>query len=301
MVVTPFMRALGPLVATGVSEITVTDNIDDESDSLKIRCEFSSSTIDQETTVTVLAGYQEGLLWPLGNYTLQSIEPEQGFETLIFTSAAFTDAMKEKREESYQKTTVKDLVAKIAKRYGLKTKCDMDTKLDHIDQRNESDVALLKRLAQKYNAIFNVKNGVLVFLSKRSDDLPHFVVMASQASQWHFRQSRKFFYRSVRAKYHDPKTGKKVEITVGDGKPVYQMETPCKNKQEALDLAQAKLDQLTARSRTGTVTVEGMNIVAGGKVVCIGFGKADGEYLITQAKHTVHEIFTSTIELEKAV
>jgi phage protein D len=301
MVVTPFIQVLGPLIATGVSEVSVTDNIDDESDSLSMVCEFSSATIDQEMTVTALAGYQEGALWPLGSYVLQSIEPENDREHLIFTSAAFSDEMKKKRDKSYQKLTLKELVGKVAKRYGLEVKCDMEQKLEHVDQRNESDVALLKRFAEKYNAIFNVKNGTLIFLSKKSDELPHFFIYAGQAEQWHFRQSRKFYYNSVRAKYHDPKQNKKIEIVVGKGAPEYRMEIQAKNKQEAKDLATAKLEKLQAKSRTGSVTIEGQNIIAGGKVTCVGFGKADGEYLITKAVHRVGEKFTSTVELEWAV
>jgi len=301
MVLTPFMQALGPLAVSGVGEVVVSDNIDDESDSLSIDCEVSSATIDQEITVTVLAGYQEGMMWPLGSYTLQSIEPKPDGERLIFTSAAFSDEMKKKRDLSYQKLTLKELVGKVAKRYGLKVKCDMEQKLEHVDQKNESDVALLKRFAEKYNSIFNIKNGTLIFLSKGSDALPHFVLVSSNASRWHFRQSRKCYYNSVRAKYHDPKKNKVQEIVAGSGLPEYKLETQCKSKQEAMDLAQAKLERLKAQSKTGSVTVEGMNIVAGGKVTMIGFGKGDGEYLITKAEHRVRDVFTSTIEVEAAV
>ena len=301
MVLTPFMQILGPLVAEGVGEISVTDNIDDESDGLSVECEVSSATIEQSIDVNVVAGYEEGMMWPLGKYTLQSIEPTSGKERLIFTSAAFTDEMKKKRDESYQKITLDSLIAKMAKRHGLSVKCDMKQRLDHIDQRNESDVALLRRLASKYNAIFNVKNSVLIFLSKRSEQLPHFVVTSQEAKHWHFRQSRKFFYRSVVAKYHDPKQGKQVAVRVGSGKPEYHLEIQCKTKQEAQDIAKAKLEKLAAQCKTGEIELEGRNIIAGGKVVCVGFGKADGEYLITRAVHKVKGIFTSTIYLEQAV
>ena len=303
--VSPFFSILGNIGITSTAEVTVVDSIRDESDTVRVICESSTATISQEVAVTVLAGYEEGMMWPVGNYTLQSIESDISSETILFTSAAFSESMKKKRDSSYQKLTLKDLVSKIAKRNGLTPKCDMEQKLEHVDQKAESDMALLQRYADKYNAIFNVKNGTLIFLSKQSDDLPLFIVLAPEASDAQkpkFRHSRKFYYKSVKVKWHDPKKNKKQEIVVGEGKPEYLLKIDCKNKQEAKDLGQAKLEELIAKSSTATITLEGQNIIAGGKALCVGFGpKNDGKYLITQAEHKATDVFTSTIELERAV
>lgn len=302
MVVTPFFQILGSLVCTGVSEVVITDNIDDEADALTVSCETSTASMNQEIKAMVLSGYKEGYMWLNGLYSFQAIESKPAGEHLIFTSAAFTEAMKEKRDTSYQKLTIKDLVGKVAKRHSLKVKCDMEQQLEHVDQKNESDLALLQRFAKKYNAIFNIKNDTLIFISKSSEDLPHFIVTADQAQSWNLRGSRKFYYKSVKAKYHEHKKNKAIEIIVGSGKPEYVIEQPFKSKQEARDLAKAKLEQLTAQSQGGTITLEGQNIIAGGKVVVIGFGlKNDGEYLITKVEHKGNKTFTSTITLEKSV
>lgn len=301
MVVTPYIKIFGAVMADGVKSVTVVDNIDDESDSLTLDCEFSTAMIGLPLPVVAYGGYQEGMMWPFGVYLLQSVETHPIGERLTFTSASFSAAMKKKRNKSYQKLTIKDLVAKIAKRNGLSPKCDMKQKLEHVDQRGESDMALLKRYAEKYNAIFNVKNGVLIFLSKTTEMLPHFVITADQATTWSLKNSSRPLFKAVKAVYHDTKKNKKEEVKVGGGSPEYLHNVHAKNKGEAKDLARAKLEKLLAKTRTGTVTVEGQNLVAGGKVLLLGFGKGSGYYLITKAEHKLTDVYTTTIEVEMAV
>ena len=301
MVKTPFAQLLGALVATGVSSITVTDSIDDESDALSVSCESSSAFGLLPLPATVLLGYQEGMMWPAGLYTLQSVTTLPIGERLLFTSAAFDGTMKKKRTKSYQKLTLKDLVAKIAKQNGLSSKSDMDQFLLHVDQKNESDTALLKRYAQKYNAIFNIKNGTLIFLSKNSLSLPLFLLFAQDAQSYSLYTNHKFLYRSLEVKYHNHKKNKTEKIKIGSGDPKYIIEQIQKTKAEAKDIGKAKLERLIAKTRGGTITVEGQNLVAGGKVLLIGFCKGDGLYLITNAEHKAAEIFTTTLTLEQAI
>lgn len=300
MVVTPFTQVMGAVFFSGVSQVVATDNIDDESDSLVVSCEQSSAMTPLPLPVVALAGYHERGMWPLGAFILQSVEITHLGERVTFTSAAFDASMKKKRDKSYQKLTLKALVAKIAGRHGLRPKCDYDIKLEHVDQKQESDAALLKRFAQKYNAIFNIKNGTLIFLHKKSPMLPIFFIFAGEAESYTFRHSNRGWFGKARIKYHDTKKNKKEEIKIGEMPPEYVFHEMAKNKGEAKALAQAKLERLQGKAHTASITLEGQNIIAGGHAICIGFGfRNDGLYLITRATHTMGSVFKSVVELER--
>lgn len=300
MVVTPFYTIAGPVGMGHISRVSVIDEISDESDALEVECDSTTASIEQEITVDVLLGLAPAV-WDAGSYRLQSVEEGPGRCHLLFTSAAFDDEWKKKRDTSYNKLTVKDLVGKIAKRHGLKPKCDIEKKITHIAQNEESDLNLLTRLAEKYNAIFNVKKGTLIFLNKAGDSLPRTVVASIEAERWTFRHDKKKLYKSCKARYRDHAAAKEKEVVVGDGEPqlVFTDQT-FKSESEARDAAEAKLKRTNAKAHTASVTVQGRNIVAGSVATMVGFGpRNDGEYLVTRARHEISDVFRTTIELER--
>jgi len=300
MVKVPIYDIRGDIVMDGISSVTVIDSIDDESDALIVSCSKSNADIEKKTKVDVFLGLNDQK-WDCGSFVLQSIIYTNDGEQLLFTSASFSDTMKKKRTISYQKLNLKELVAKVAKRHGLKIKCDMEQFLEHVDQKNESDMALLKRYADRYNAIFNVKKGTLIFLSKRSEELPMFTVFTGDVESYQIARTNKHYYSSVVVKYHNYKTNKTEEITVGKGSPVYTIEEIQKSQAEAKDIGIAKLDKLAAMTTSVTIVTEGANIVAGGKIDIVGFGKVDGRHLITNVRHIIREKYTTEITIEKAV
>ncbi len=298
MVLTPLYSIKGDIEIYSILSITIQDSIENESDSVVIVCEgFKPSS--KRPKIEVSLGYLNGFLWSVGTYILQSVTYKPNQVELLFTSAEFNESFKEKKTISFQKLTIKELVTKIASKHDLKSKCDMEQFLEHIDQRNESDLALLNRIANRYNAIFNIKNNTLIFLSKTSGKLPIFKINALDAQDWSLFDNNKYYYNSVQVKYHDTKYNKIQTIKTGDKKPVYIIEDIKKSKKEALDIAKAKLQQLKSKSRGGNILLEGQNIIAGAKVKLEGFGFGlDSLYLIKNVEHKITTVFTSTITIE---
>ena len=299
MVLTPLYQLVGDIKCFSIASIQVTDAINNESDSVVIECEkFISKKEDPK--IELYLGYTNSALWKVGVYSLQSVTYMPKKVKLLFTSVEFDKTFKEKRTVSFQKLTIKELVSKIAAKHNLKSKCDMEQFLEHIDQKNESDLALLNRIANKYNAIFNIKNKTLIFLSKTSKKLPVFEINANQANTWNIYTNNRFLYRSIEAKYHSIKENKTNIIKIGSKKPTYILEDIYKNKTEALNIAKAKLDQLIAKSAGGNIVLEGQNIIAGAKVNIKGFSNyIDGLYLINNVEHSISSVFTSSITVEK--
>ena len=300
MVVTPFYTIVGNIAMSNISKVTVIDEIKDESDALEVECEFSSGSIEEEITVEVILGLSP-MIWDAGSYTLQSIQESPGKTHLLFTSAVFDKEWKKKRDTSYNKLTVKDLVQKIAKHHNLKAKCDIEKKITHIAQKEESDLNLLTRLAKKYDAIFNVKKGTLIFLDKAGDSLPKAFISSVEAENWTFYHNKKRLYKSCKARYRKYHDAKEKEVVAGDGEPqlVFTNQT-FKSESEAKDVADAKLRQTNAKAHTATITLQGQNLIAGAIATVVGFGaRNDGEYLIVKAEHTITDVFHTTVELER--
>ncbi|WP_411024433.1 contractile injection system protein, VgrG/Pvc8 family, partial [Salmonella sp. s56041] len=81
--------------------------------------------------------------------------------------ADFRETLNTRREKSWHKTTVGEVVKEIAARHKLKMALGEDLSdkpVEHIDQTNESDGSFLMRLARQYGAIASVKNGNLLFI-----------------------------------------------------------------------------------------------------------------------------------------
>ena len=299
MVLTPLYQLVGDIKCFSIASIQVTDSVNNESDSVIIECEKFISK-KENPKIELYLGYTNSALWKVGAYILQSVTYTPTKIKLLFTSIEFDAKLKEKRTLSYQKLTIKELVSKIAAKYNLKSKCDMEQFLEHIDQKNESDLALLNRIANKYNAIFNIKNKTLIFLSKTSEKLPLFRFKANQANSWSIYKNNRFLYNSIEAKYHNIKENKTATIKIGSKKPTYIIEDVFKNKTEALNIAKAKLEQLIAKSAGGNIVLGGQNVIAGAKVYIKDFNNyIDGLYLINNVEHSICSTFTSTINIEK--
>ena len=156
VVKTPTYTLNTDIIFNGIESIKVTDNIKDTSDSVEITCKSCTADIEKESKIEVFLGYKESGLYKVGDYVLNAIERESDRTIVHFSSVDFKDSLKEKRNTSYQKTYIDKIVAKIAKRNKLQYKCDFNNYIEHLDQKNLSDVEMLNRLADSYNAIFNV-------------------------------------------------------------------------------------------------------------------------------------------------
>lgn len=104
-----------------------------------------------------------------GQVTVDEIEHSGAPDRLTIRarSADFRETLNTRREKSWHKTTVGDVVKEIAARHNLKMalgKDLTDKALDHMDQTNESDASFLMKLARQYGAIASVKDGNLLFI-----------------------------------------------------------------------------------------------------------------------------------------
>ena len=271
---------------TGHTEtVQFVDKEDNRADEVTITLDRNFARPSYKDVVLLYLGYKESGLYFCGKFFVQTSDRTDRFLRVKATSADLAGSIKERRTQSYEKISLCDIVGMIAGRNGLAAKCDMsDVFFDHIAQTNESDLHFLTRLAERYNAIFNIKNATLIFLKKQN--VPTFVINEKECASYSIKYANRTLYKSVKAIWWNTKENKKEEIVVGSGGPVYELKWKFKTKEEAMRRAGGMLERLGSGVVKASFTMTGRNIVAGGKAILQGFGGDDGTHVVKSGTHT---------------
>ncbi|WP_394515981.1 phage late control D family protein [Pantoea sp. SGAir0430] len=152
--------------------LTLTDNRGFEADQLDIELDDADGQLQlprRGVLLELALGWQGEVLFPKGSYTVDEIEHTGTPDRLVLRarSADFRQTLNIKREKSWHKTTVGEMVKDIAARHRLTVALGEGVAkmaIDHIDQTNESDASFLMRLAKQCGAVACVKNGNLLFI-----------------------------------------------------------------------------------------------------------------------------------------
>ncbi|HGY6506373.1 TPA: phage late control D family protein [Escherichia coli] len=165
-------------------------------------------------------------LFPKGAFTVDEIEHTGAPDRLTIRarSADFRETLNTRREKSWHKTTVGEVVKEIAARHKLKMALGKDLSdkpVEHIDQTNESDGSFLMRLARQYGAIASVKNGNLLFIrqgqgkSATGEPLPVITITRKDGDSHRFTLADRGAYTGVIASWlHTREPAKKESTTV---------------------------------------------------------------------------------------
>ncbi len=216
-------------------------------------------------------------------------------------SANFSSSLKVRKSRAFDKIKFCKMVEKIAKEHRLKYKCDIDLFIDHLAQQHESDLNLLARMAKKYNLHFNIKNDTILMLKKEeSESLPLFIVQSSECATYSIKHSTKPLYSSCVAAWHDTKKNKPKKVRIGKGEPVLVLHEHYSSEGAAHTAAEAALNNITRGIISGTISLNGREIRAGGELRLIGFGEDDGVYSIKKVTHRIDGGgYTVSVEFQK--
>ena len=221
-------RRFGTQAMSRIISISLTDKRGFEADELTIELDDHDGTIAIPKTgskITLKLGYQETGLVEKGEYLVSEFTASGSPDRLSITARAadLAEALAEQVEKSWHKQTLYQIIEAIAKKHKyayIISKDYQNTKIDHIDQTNESDASFMSRLAEQYDAIATVKNGKLLFIPAGESQtasgqpiLPTTITRASGDSH-SFTYSSSNSYQAVRAYYTDKKTGQKKEVIV---------------------------------------------------------------------------------------
>lgn len=226
------------LIATGkditstlqgrLESLTLTDNRGFEADQIDLSLDDSDGLLDlppRGTKIQLAIGWAHEGLVDKGTYTVDEIEHSGAPDKLTIRarSADLREGLSTKRERSFHKKRVADIIKTIAGQNKLTAVIGDEFAaqvVDHIDQTNESDANLLSRLAEQFDAVATVKQERLMFIkagaAKTASGKPLQAVTIARADgdQHRFSVADGQNFTAVKATWQDLGGAKKGEVVV---------------------------------------------------------------------------------------
>ena len=165
----------------------------------------------------------------------------------------------------------------------------------HIDQVDESDIAVLTRLSLVHDLVAKPA-GRRLFIGRRADAttasglvMPTFELLSREVSTWRMRRNFGEAVGTVIATYRDIAAGKDVEVKVGSGEPVRRIRGRYADASEARAVAGSEGRRSARAVEALDVGMPGNpEIVAETKINPLDFSRAAaGEWVVAKADHSV--------------
>lgn len=253
-------------------------------------------------------GYEGEAMLPCGEFEVDECEltgpPDE--VTIKALSAGITRAVRTKQTKAYNGQTLTTIAKQVAQRNGLTlTGAPEEVPIGRVTQNQETDLGFLKRVAEQYGHLVSVR-GDQLFVAPLSavDDRDAVLTLAQrkQLKNYRVRDKTHATYKSVTVSYLDPKTGKLVEHTehaktakrkrgdkvIEEKADTLKINARAENKQQAVAMAKAALRDKNMRAVEGEFTLIGdPRVLAGNTLNIACLGKLDGDYLLSESRHTV--------------
>lgn len=230
---------------------------------------------------------------------------------------------KKLKTRAWEKKNLRGIAQKIASEAGVKLLYDSSENptYDRQDQKRESDLKFLSRLCEEEGLSIKLTDDQIVIFDQASYEkkkpVKTFELGISNILSWDFESSQSETYKSCTVSWRDPKkkkrgsagsntisgsgtTGKSTKNNpavhtytytdpdADENGQEYALKKRATSIAEARRLAKAKLRQLNMRRVTGSMTIVGdVDLYAGDVIACKGFGSFDGNFIVSEARHTV--------------
>ncbi len=175
-----------------------------------------------------------------------------------------------------------------------------------VTQRQETDLAFLRRMARAHNYDFTIRGKQLVFYSQPSleTDEPVATIARTDLMRFAFRVKTHHVYKAARVSYQLPETKELLTQKVTGASIVPTSDTltltvRCENGQQASLKATSALHNANESRTTACFTASGETFYsAGNNLTITGCGVNDGKYLIERARHRLERATGYTTEFD---
>lgn len=209
--------------------LSLSEKRGDEADQLDVVLNDGDGKLAMPKKGAVLSlqlGWQGEALIDKGHFKVDEIEHSGTPDhiTLRARSADFTAALRIRRERTWKNKTLGQILAEIAGPAGLQLRIDPALKAKSVAvlaQSRESDLALLKRLGARYDAVATIKAGRLLFNPKGKGStasgaaLPTFEIVRRDGDGHSYRSADREGYTGVTANWHDVHGATRHKVTAG--------------------------------------------------------------------------------------
>lgn len=213
-----------------LESLSLTENKGPEADQLDITLRDTYGQLEiphRGIELQVAIGWAETGLIDKGTFTVDEVEHSGTPDKLTIRarSADLRAGLTTQKERSWHNTTLGAIARSVAASNGLKaniTPALAAKPLAHVDQTNESDINLLTRLANMFDAILTVKQGRLLLmpnglgLSAGGKSLGRAVITRASGDQHRFSVADRDTWTAVRALYNDVRNATKGEVVVNE-------------------------------------------------------------------------------------
>lgn len=299
------------LIRERLISLTLTDETGYESDVLEIELANDDpknriKIPPKGAEIELSLGYDD-FIRPMGMFVFDEFRLE-GFPekvTIVCRAAVFNktklgkENMTNQVSRSWEKgTTILGMANRVAADHNMTAKVSKEIgeiELPHFDQQDESDLNLLLRVGQKYDAVVKVANGFIIMTkrgSKKSatgEDLPVMNIKQEDVVAYNYRSSTRESAGTVITFYRITKKAARQEVQVGEGEPVRRIKTLYPNKDVALSVAKAALAKADRDEEELSLTVIGDPRLMAEMLAKVSgiYEGIDTDYIIKSVRHAI--------------
>lgn len=255
-------KDISAIISNRLLSLTHTDTRGFDSDSLQIELQDAENDFELpplNAKISLALGWKNEPLTDKGTFTVSELDYSGPPNKLTLTAtsadlrATKKNAITASKSRSFHNTTLGKLIEDIAKEHSLTaviSKGLNGIRINHIDQTGESDISLLTRLGEKYNAIVSVKNAKLLFItfgkgvSVSGKELPAVTINIEDCSNFNYRKQSRDAYTGVSAYWNNVKGAKRQKVTIGTTENLKELKQTFTSENEALAAAQSELERL---------------------------------------------------------
>lgn len=273
----------------------------------------------------------------LGRFEVDEIELSSAPDVVTIKAVAITVSdnstlRSTMRSKTWENISVWKAANDIAWENGMKLywDCDDNPNIDKLEQNDESDLDVLKKICDdagfalkvttdtiivfdeaKYEAadpvieIYHLDTQKIIDIADSDGDKT--IERILHSTGYSFTSKIRDVYRSCHVKYAQDKDKSVIESTFVDPNKedgaTLEIHQQVSTQAEADRLAKKKLREKNSEECTGSFSSEGQPFLCAGETVeMLGFGAFSGKYIITQAKHDLSSSgYTTSIDVRRCL
>lgn len=214
--------------------LTLTEKREAEADEIDIRLQNADGKLEipePGKVLTLSLGWTSGDdvetgLVAKGRFTIDEVGQEgpPDIVTIKGRSADMTGLLRQRRTKAWKSTTLGAVLKAIAARHGRTVRVDAalaGLAITSIEQEGKSDMAFVRDLGRRYDAIATWKDGKLIFLpigksaTASGTPLAGMSLTKQDGWRWTFAQADRENYDGASAQWHDQDGGRRRTVKVG--------------------------------------------------------------------------------------
>ncbi|MEJ6008664.1 contractile injection system protein, VgrG/Pvc8 family [Novosphingobium aquae] len=239
--------------------LTLSEKLEDGADELEITLsnhDGQLAPIKRGVFATFRLGWKSGPdvtpgLVDKGKFKIDQIVKSGPPDVLKITarSADLTGAMRKRKDKGWKGKTLQDIIGDVASANGLEAKVHADLagiQIPSAEQATKSDIAFVRDLGRRYDAVATVKDGKLLFMPIGSDtnaagqSLGAITLTRKSNVSYSFTIADREDHDGAEAQWHDKGEARKRTVKHGEAKNPKRIKRNFASEAEAKDATKAE-------------------------------------------------------------